>query len=219
MSSGTEVIPLSGTRKRTFNLLINKALDIFEQGKVPSVSELAAEAGVSRATAYRYFPTQSDLIAATVDASLKSILTWKPKSNEVAGRITELFDFAYPRMFKHEGALRAALLLSLQQWALERLSPEKMDKKLVRGVNRKETLAKAVEPLKDHIPVEMYNKLLAALSLLYGSEVFLVMKDIWKMDNQQVIDMMQWMAKAVLNQAISESDHSVNGESYPPSCE
>lgn len=59
-----------GTRKRTYILLVNTALALFEKGSMPSVSELAAEAGVSRATAYRYFPTQSDLIAATVNASL-----------------------------------------------------------------------------------------------------------------------------------------------------
>ena len=201
-----EVLPLSFTRKKTFNLLINKALELFEQGQVPSVSELATEAGVSRATAYRYFPTQSDLISATVDASLKSIVSWKPQSEGAADRISELFDVAYPLMFKHEGALRGALLLSLQQWALERSSPGKMDKKLIRGVNRRETLAKAVAPLKDHFPVEIYNKVLAACSLLYGSESLLVMKDIWKMDNQQVIEMMQWMAKAVLNQAMADCD-------------
>ena len=76
--------PYSGTRKRTFNLLVNTALALFEQGAMPSVSELAAEAGVSRATAYRYFPTQSDLIAATVDASLGPILTGAPTARKPA---------------------------------------------------------------------------------------------------------------------------------------
>lgn len=193
----------SVTRKRTYNLLINKALTLFEQGDIPSVSKLAAEAGVSRATAYRYFPTQSDLIAAAVGASLKTIRDWNPKSDKVDERIAELFDFGFPHMFSHEGALRAALLVSLQQWALERQSPEKMDKKLVRG-NRKETLARVMEPLKGTYSDEIYQKVIASFSLLYGSEVFLVMKDIWGMDNQQVIDIVQWMAKAVLNQANSE---------------
>ncbi|MGV2470392.1 helix-turn-helix transcriptional regulator, partial [Bacillus subtilis] len=67
-----------GTRKRTYNLLVSTAVELFEKGAMPSVSELAIEAGVSRATAYRYFPTQSDLIAATVNVSLGPILTWKP---------------------------------------------------------------------------------------------------------------------------------------------
>ncbi|EQB3598621.1 TetR/AcrR family transcriptional regulator, partial [Proteus mirabilis] len=53
-------------------------------------------------------------------------------------------------------------------------------------------------------PQEMWDKVIKAFSLIYGSEVFLVMKDIWKMDDQQVIDMTQWMAKAILNQAKSD---------------
>ena len=40
-----------GTRKRTYNLLVSTAVDLFENGAMPSVSELAMEAGVSRATA------------------------------------------------------------------------------------------------------------------------------------------------------------------------
>jgi alpha-ketoglutarate-dependent taurine dioxygenase len=58
----------------------------------------------------------------------------------------------------------------------------------------------------------MYRKVIAAFSLLYGSEVFLVMKDIWGMDNQQVIDNVQWMAKAIINQANSESSHEDHAE-------
>jgi AcrR family transcriptional regulator len=128
MMYGEEALEPSVTRKKTYDLLMNKALFLFEKGD-PSISRLATEAGVSRATAYRYFPTQSDLIAAAVGASLETIREWKPKSDDKVGeRIAELFDFAFPEMFRHEGALRAALLVSLQQWALERHSPDKMEK-------------------------------------------------------------------------------------------
>lgn len=204
MICGEDALVPSVTRKKTYDLLMNTALVLFEQGEIPSISTLATAAGVSRATAYRYFPTQSDLIAAAVGTSLETIREWKPKSDDQVGeRISELFDFAFPEMFRHEGALRAALLVSLQQWALERQSPGKMDKKLVRG-NRKATLVRVMDPVKDKYSAELYRKVISAFSLLYGSEVFLVMKDIWGMDNQQVIDIVQWMAKAVLNQAASE---------------
>ncbi len=191
----------TGTRKKTYALLINAALELFEQRAIPSVSELALYAGVSRATAYRYFPTQSDLIDAIVGASLGPILTWKPSSEKTEERIIELLDFAYPRMFQHEGALRAALLVSLQQWAQGRdLSAYKQEKKLVRG-HRKEILATVVEPLKGHFPPEALENVIRSFSLIYGSEVFLVMKDIWNMDNEKIIEITKWMAKAIVNQA------------------
>lgn len=210
MSYSDETDAMSGTRKRTYQLLVTTALGLFEQGMLPTVSELAAHAGVSRATAYRYFPTQSDLISATVDASLAPIIAWTPTPEDnTQQRITELLNLAYPQMFKHEGALRGALQVSLQQWAKERQSSEYAEKRFIRG-HRKEILQKVIEPLKAHYPQEMWDKVIKAFSLIYGSEVFLVMKDIWKMDDQQVIDMTQWMAKAILNQA--KSDYLVDND-------
>ncbi|HHR5901344.1 TPA: TetR/AcrR family transcriptional regulator [Providencia alcalifaciens] len=197
-----------GTRKRTYNLLVSTAVELFEKGAMPSVSELAIEAGVSRATAYRYFPTQSDLIAATVNVSLGPILTWKPQSEKTEERIDELLRYAFPRMFAHEGVLRAALQTSLQQWALGRSSPspESEEKRLERG-NRKDILAMVTLPMKSEFPEEIINKVIKAFSVIYGSEIFLVLKDIWKLDNDQVTEIAQWMAKAIINQAIADKQH------------
>lgn len=165
-----------GTRKRTYILLVNTALALFEKGSMPSVSELAAEAGVSRATAYRYFPTQSDLIAATVNASLGPILTWQPRSQKTEERIDELLSFALPRMFEHEGALRAALQVSLQQWAQGRsLAQDPKEKRLERG-NRKDILTMVTAPMKDEYPQEIIDKVIKAFSVIYGSEIFLVLQ-------------------------------------------
>ncbi|MGV8295191.1 hypothetical protein ACV36C_40830, partial [Pseudomonas aeruginosa] len=66
---------------------------------------------VSRATAYRYFPTQSALISAVVAESLGPILEWRPQDDDALKRIQQLLTFAYPQMERHEGALRAALQL------------------------------------------------------------------------------------------------------------
>lgn len=205
MSCCSDVLPLSVTRRKTFNILINKALEIFEQGRVPSVAELASEAGISRATAYRYFPTQSDLMTAAVDASLQPIVNWEPHSETIPERIGELLEFACPLILKHEGALRLALLVSLQQWATECASPEKRGKKWIPGIRCKEMLTKAMGPLNDHWTPEMGGKVLAACSLLYSAESLLMIKDAWNMNNQQVTQLMQWMGKAVLNQAMAES--------------
>ncbi|HDN2512474.1 TPA: TetR/AcrR family transcriptional regulator [Providencia rettgeri] len=194
-----------GTRKRTYLLLVTTALDLFEKGAMPSVSELALEAGVSRATAYRYFPTQSDLITATVNESLGPILTWRPQSEKTEERIDELLAFAFPRMFEHEGALRAALQASLQQWAQGRSAPQEVKNKQFERGNRKDILTMVTAPMKSEYPQEIIDKVIKAFSVIYGSEIFLVLKDIWKMDNEQVIELAQWMAKAIINQAITDN--------------
>ena len=43
----------SGPRARTMRLLLEEAHGLLRDGEMPSVAEVAARAGVSRATAYR----------------------------------------------------------------------------------------------------------------------------------------------------------------------
>ncbi|MFS7183047.1 TetR family transcriptional regulator, partial [Serratia proteamaculans] len=49
---------LTSARARTHHLLLTSAMALYDEGGFPSITELAAYAQVSRATAYRYFPTQ-----------------------------------------------------------------------------------------------------------------------------------------------------------------
>ncbi|AHG20076.1 TetR family transcriptional regulator [Chania multitudinisentens RB-25] len=186
---------LTHTRARTRNLLLTSAMALYDGGLFPSITELAAHAQVSRATAYRYFPTQSALISAVVAKSLGPILEWQPQDNDALKRIQQLLAFAYPQMEQHEGALRAALQLSLQQWA--NATP---GEKFVRG-NRKRLLKLAVEPLQHKLPPEALQRVIHAFSLIYGSEVFLVLKDIWGLELAGIQDVTQWMAKAIIRQA------------------
>lgn len=216
MEPNQSVIPLTQLKKRKYKVLIQHALRMFEEGAFPSVTELAIAAGISRATAYRYFPTQSALISTVVDEILKPIIDWRPEQITAEERVEELLKFAYPQMLNHEGALRAALLLSLQQWAEKRSQETNakpgfvINEKLIRG-HRKQTLLMVTEPLKEQLSPELLEKVIHSLSLVYGSEVFMVFKDIWQMENHEVQSITQWMAKAILNQA------KVDAEKLPTS--
>ncbi|CAI1190518.1 TetR/AcrR family transcriptional regulator [Serratia entomophila] len=191
---------LTHTRARTRKLLLASAMELFDGGAFPLITELAQHAQVSRATAYRYFPTQSALITAVVAESLGPILEWRPKDDNAQARILQLLSFAYPQMEQHEGALRAALQLSLQQWAEARSSANKPSERLVRG-NRKRLLMLAAEPLQDKLPPDALQRVIHSFSLIYGSEVFLVLKDIWGLELDGIQDVTQWMAKAIIRQA------------------
>ncbi|MDA5499136.1 TetR/AcrR family transcriptional regulator, partial [Yersinia aleksiciae] len=194
---------LTTIRARTRRLLIDTAMSMYEQGTFPSITEVANAAQLSRATAYRYFPTQSALVSAMVDESLGPILAWQPTQPDARQRIAELLSFAYPRMLQHEGVLRAALHLSLQQWADNRSNPNN-EEKLVRG-NRKRLLKLAVEPLEGKLTPEALQRVVHAFSLIYGSEVFMVLKDIWHLDEAGIQDVTQWMGKAILLQAETDA--------------
>ena len=201
ISSSESKQTLTRARARTQSKLIDTAMGMLEQGWFPSITELATAAGVSRATAYRYFPTQGELVSSIVDESLGPIQRWSPKEDTVGERISALLEFAYPQMEKHEGALRAALQVSLQQWA--DLRAQRLDKEnkalFVRG-DRKRLVELAAEPLNGKISNDELARMKHAFSLIYGSEVFLVFKDIWNLDSEQIQNIVQWMGKAIVRQ-------------------
>ncbi|OCG05959.1 TetR family transcriptional regulator [Gilliamella apis] len=202
----------SGAKKRTYDRLIETAIEALEQGKDISITELSDRTGISRATVYRYFPTQTDLISAAVEQSLSPIFLWQSDRENVEDQINDFLAFALPQMLKHEGTLRAALSLSLKQWADERSQITEKTKKLVRG-NRKEILTNLLQPLRAQFSDELFDKVIYSISIIYGSEIFMVLKDIWNFESEQVIDLSQWIVKAIINQAKQEAQDESMTES------
>src|SRR6478672_3111127 len=98
-----------GARARTRRLMLETATRLMQAGATPSVSEVAEAAEVSRATAYRYFPSQTALVHAVVDEGLGPILTWQSTSADPQRRVAELFDTAMPRIDAFEATFKAAL--------------------------------------------------------------------------------------------------------------
>ncbi|WP_417220295.1 TetR/AcrR family transcriptional regulator [Achromobacter spanius] len=196
--------PPHGPRARMRKILLDAAQQLMAQGITPSVAELAEHAGVSRATAYRYFPSQSALIAAVVDESLGPILAWNSDAPDAATRVDELLRFAYPRLASHAAPLRAAIMVSLQQHAEASAGKAGAEPRLVRG-HRVDILRRAIAPLASELSAAQQDRVAQALSLVYGTEVFLVLKDIWNLDLPAVTDVVRWTARAIVQQALSEA--------------
>ncbi len=74
-----------GPRARMRKIMLDAAMRLMQDGLIPSVSDVAEAAQVSRATAYRYFPSQSALIQAAVDEALGPILAWTSDSRDARG--------------------------------------------------------------------------------------------------------------------------------------
>ena len=68
--------PAKGPAARTRALMVSTATEMMRRGQLPSVSDVAAAAGVSRSTACRYFPTLTEMLRAVVAEALGPILDW-----------------------------------------------------------------------------------------------------------------------------------------------
>ena len=201
-STDTNTKSEHGPRARTRRLMVTTASRLMQAGLTPSVSEVAEAAEVSRATAYRYFPNQTALVHAVVDEALGPILKWKGKTQDAEQRILDLFENALPRISEFEATFKAALRLSLEQAAQD--GPTGEQPRFTRG-HRRELLNDALAPLRGQLPDEDLDRLAQALSLIFGVEVYTVLKDIWDLSDIQSSKVAKWAACALVRSAIAET--------------
>ncbi len=185
--------------------MVRTAIGLMQRGQSPSVSEAAEAAGLSRATAYRYFPTQSALVEAVFDHALGPILQWDSASSDVGDRVQDLLTSSNHRIVEFEATFKAALGLSLQQWALQRSGTPSTGPEFRRG-HRIALLEKALAPLRDKLSDAEFSRLAKSLSLIFGLEVILVLKDIWNVDVEEMRDVATWTARALVRAALAEAN-------------
>jgi AcrR family transcriptional regulator len=193
-----------GARARTMNHMLETACRLMQRGETPSVSEVAEAAGVSRATAYRYFPSQAALVQAVVNEALGPILSWSSRSDDADTRITELLASSMPRILEYESTFKAALKLSLDQWARRQAGTLGAEPAFRRG-HRVDLLQTAIAPLRKTLSPKAFSRLAKALSLTYGLEVLIILKDLWGLEAEEVQEVAVWAGRALVRSAIAEA--------------
>lgn len=193
-----------GVKARTRRLMLDAAIALMQSGMTPSVTGVAETAGVSRATAYRYFPSQAALVHAVVDEALGPILKWVPGNGSVEARVADLLATAMPRIEEFEATFKASLRLSLEQWARKRAGTLGSEPLFTRG-HRVDLLMKATAPMSGRLAPDQHLRVAQALSLVFGVEVLNVLKDIWGLGSRDAQSVAQWAAKALINAAEAEA--------------
>lgn len=195
--------PTRGPRARTWKVLLEAANSLVNEGRMPTVAEVALRAQVSRATAYRYFPTRSRLITAMVDTALGPVRSWSSSQTEGPARITELFESTFLRFKEFEPQMRAAAQLALEHQALERAGL--LEEEPYRRGHRIRILAHAVEPFKKQVPAKAIDRLQKALSIVYGIEPHIILKDIWGVKNKEVEAIVFWMVESMITATLTQA--------------
>jgi AcrR family transcriptional regulator len=198
--------PEAGVRGRTYRALLTQAMKLAADGRLVTVAEVAAAAGVSRATAYRYFPSRSQLISAMIGESLGPVRRFEPRKTDGRERVQELFTKTFPRFRQFEPHMRAALQLSLEHWALERSG--RIDEEPYRRGHRVAILKRVAAPLKSKMRNSEFRRLLCSLSMIFGIEPYVVLKDIWGCSDREVQATARWMADALIDAALKASKRS-----------
>ncbi|MBP2485045.1 TetR/AcrR family transcriptional regulator [Rhizobium leguminosarum] len=186
-------------KRRTRVELLRAAREIIEKGGHPSVAEVADLAGISRATAYRYFSTPDEIIREAVLDGVADVIKIPPARNdmgdaEVGHRLDDLVSQIFKMVIDNEGVFRALLGSSAVGQAQVR-----------RGGRRIAWLKEAMSPLQATMPPKNFQRLVHALSLAVGIEALVVMRDICELEPQEAEKVLRWTAKTLLAGAMAES--------------
>jgi AcrR family transcriptional regulator len=181
-------------KARTLEALVAATRRLLSSGVTPTVEEVAAEARVSRTTAYRYFPTQrSLLLAAYPEAGKESVLGDDPPA-DVASRFNIVFAEMARQVTENEAPLRSMLRLSLEP-------STDGEQPLLRRGRRRLWIADALAPLRANMSDDDFDRLVLAIAATTGIESFIWLTDIARLTADEALRTMRFTAQTLLDAA------------------
>ena len=196
---------------RTRSALLAAAVRLVTSGGQPSVVEVADAAEVSRRTAYRYFPTQEQML---VEASLEGVrgimsaaIEGSSAKRENVTDIEARLDRAVQSLQKsaaaNEQLLRTMIRLTISTPTGATSGDHSLPK---RGYRRIEWIALALAPVKRKLGKRRYERLVSALAMCMGIEALIVLRDLRGLSQRSANDVSRWAARTLLREALREAE-------------
>lgn len=196
MSIPYEATGRTAQKQRTRNALVDAARSLISRGQTPTVEDAAAEASISRTTAYRYFPNQRQLLEAVYPQLESGSLLGDDPPEDVAVRLDLVVDRLLRMTVDNEPAMRAMLRLSLDTDTTDRESL------LLRRGRAIAWLHDALEPLRGCLAPRELDRLVHAIRSCAGIEALVWLCDIAGLSREDAIATMKWSARALLRSAL-----------------
>jgi AcrR family transcriptional regulator len=197
-------------KRRTRATIKEAAAEMIRNGATPTVTEVAALAGVSRATAYRYFPNQDALIAEvmldrTVAPGLEAVHEAARSETTAGHRLDAVIRADQQLVVQQEAAFRTAIrAMILPRDPASPAGPR-------RPGNRLRYLTEALVPVTDLLGPERTKRLVTALAMVVGLESLLVLEDICGLNHEEAEATKRWAAASLLQAALDEAGDPQNG--------
>ncbi len=195
-------VPAAGRpnqKQRTRKDLLQAAGHLLQQGRRPTIEEVAEAALVSRATAYRYFPSIEALLAeAVVDIAVPDMadLFRDAPLNDPVARVERVDAALHEATLAHEAPLRMMLAYSLER------AVQGSDAELPLRQNRRTPMLEtALAPSRDQFGSASLRTLVRALALIVGTEAFIVCKDVLRLQDADARRVKRWAIRALIQAA------------------
>ena len=199
-------------KRRTYLAVLAAAAALVRAGRSPTVAEAAALAGVSRATAYRYFPTQEFLLAAAAlepaAAAVDQALEAAPAADPVA-RVDAVAGALHASVVANEAAFRTVLRLTLggpESVPGEPPAPDGAGPRPQRGGRRVRWIETALAPARPRLGPRLARRLADALALVMGPEALIVLRDVCHLEPAEAERVSRWAAGALVRAGLEEAE-------------
>jgi AcrR family transcriptional regulator len=187
-------------KSRTRKDLLQAAARLLKQGRKPSLEEIAAEAMVSRATAYRYFPSmEALLIEAPLDVAVPQAedLFRRGSPADPVERLERVDTALHDMILANEAPLRMMLANSLQRG----VGGDGEGKLPARQNRRTPLIEAALEPARKQFKPADLRTLTRALAIVIGTEAMVVFKDVLQLDDADARKVKRWAIRALVGAA------------------
>jgi AcrR family transcriptional regulator len=192
---------------RTRKALLAAAIELLATGQTPSITEVADAAEISRRTAYRYFPTQEQLL---VEAALEGL---RPSIvDAVETPASGQPDDAETRLDRTVLALQRGaianeqLLRTMIRLTVSRPPPTDQTHPAEprRGYRRIEWIELALAPVRKQLGKKRFERLVSALTVCLGIDALIVLRDLRGLSDAEAEAVSLWSARALLRASIAE---------------
>lgn len=186
----------TGQKARTRQALVDATRRLMAEGVTPTVEQAAAEAGVSRTAAYRYFPSRDALVlGAHPEVQRASLLPEDAPPDDVAARLDLVLDAHFRTLLEWEPQLRATLRLSLDP-SVERGSLPLRQGRVIAW------LEDAFAPLASSRPDMDVHRLAIAVRSATGIESLVWLTDVAGLSRDDAVELLRGTAHALLAAAL-----------------
>jgi AcrR family transcriptional regulator len=200
-------------KARTRAALVSAAAALAQRGRAPSIAEAAEEAGVSLATAYRYFSNPEHLWAEAsfqsmgLDEWMESVHKRLAKAREAEERARLAATLVGGRMLADQQPFRQLMRASMEQWFTQP-DAEPAVRAPVRASRRARTNELVLEPLRERLTAEQFDRLHRAMTLVSGVDAVVVLTDSAKLNSDDalatLIDANRWLIAGALAEFAEE---------------
>lgn len=188
----------SAQKSRTRNALLVAARRLLSDNATLTIPAVAKDAGISRATAYRYFSDPSVLASeAGLDVSTKSYEDIVRHCADTRERVLAVALFFFDQAVEHEAEFRGFLSRWLDSWRLGGAP--------TRGGRRIEMFRAALEEERGVIGDEACEQLVRALSVSTGTEAMIALLDVVGADRETARVTIAHMATALISGALGDA--------------